>query len=290
MLSDEFVINYHITEKCNYACRHCYAKWKIDNNQEIHRDMTQVEILLNRLYDFFSKRSKRLRLNLAGGEPLLCKHIGQIIELANSIGFRVSLISNGSPLTEKFIRSHAKQLSMLGLSIDSLQPSRLKKIGRLSKCHQYLSAQHWFELIKLLRDSNEALLIKINTVVCQFNYDEYLGDFIDQITPDKWKIFRVLPLDNNSVRITNEAFSLFLDNHKQVTTPCYIENNEDMTESYIMVDPIGRFYQNSSVHNGGYTYSQRITEVGIEQAFNQINFNLDKYHNRYILRRQSHEC
>ncbi|EDN71560.1 conserved hypothetical protein [Beggiatoa sp. PS] len=284
MLRDELVINYHITEKCNYACRHCYAKWNVNDNQEIHTDMTQVEILLNNLYDFFSKRSKRLRLNLAGGEPLLCKHIGKIIELANSIGFRVSIISNGSALTEKFVRSHAKQLSVLGLSIDSLQPSRLKKIGRLSRNGQHLSEQKWFELIKLLRDSNETLLIKINTVVCQFNYDEYLGEFIDKIAPDKWKIFRVLPLDNNSVRISHHEFSLFLDNHKQVTMPYYIENNEDMTESYIMVDPIGRFYQNSPAHHG-YTYSQCITEIGIEKAFNQINFNLDKYHNRYILRR-----
>jgi len=289
MLIDELVINYHITEKCNYSCRHCYAKWEVDDNEEIHTNMTQIEMLLNSLYDFFSKRSKHVRLNLAGGEPLLCKHIGKIIKLANLIGFRVSIISNGSALTEKFIINHAKQLSMLGLSVDSLQPSRLKKIGRLNRSSQYLCAQKWFELISLLRDSNEALLIKINTVVCKFNYDEYLGEFIDQIAPDKWKIFRVLPVNNNSVRISNEEFSLFLDNHKQVTTPCYIENNEDMTESYIMVDPIGRFYQNSSVPNGGYTYSQRITEVGIEQAFNQINFNLDKYHNRYVLRRQTHE-
>lgn len=281
MLIDELVINYHMTEKCNYSCRHCYAKWEVHDSQEIHSDMKKVDILLNNIYDFFSKRSKRVRLNLAGGEPLLCKQIGKIIELANSIGFRVSIISNGSALTKRFIVNHAKQLSMFGFSIDSVQPSRLKKIGRLSRSGQYFSTKKWFELFRLLRDSNSELLIKVNTVVCQFNYDEYMGNFIDRICPNKWKIFRILPLDNKSDSISNNKFSLFLDNHKHVVTPRYIENNEDMIESYIMIDPVGRFYQNSNTHNGCYTYSKRITEVGVEKAFNQIHFNLDRYYNRY---------
>ncbi len=281
MLIDELVINYHITEKCNYHCQYCYAKWKVDKNKEIHNNLTQIEILLNNLYEFFSKRSKHVRLNLAGGEPLLCKNIGKIIELANSIGFRVSIISNGSALTEKFIKNYAKQLYMLGLSIDSLQANRLQKIGRLSNKNQYLGTKKWLKLTSLLNESNDKLFIKINTVVSQFNYDENLGEFIHKIAPYKWKIFRVLPLNNNQVHISNTEFLFFIQNHKQVTVPCYIEDNEDMTESYIMVDPIGRFYQNSP-NRDGYTYSQRITDVGVEQAFNQINFELDKYQNRYI--------
>jgi radical S-adenosyl methionine domain-containing protein 2 len=63
-------------------------------------------------------------------------------------------------------------------------------------------------------------------------------------------------------------------------TPRYIEDNEDMIESYIMVEPSGRFYQNSM--DGHYSYSLPITEVGAKSAFNQINFSLNKYDRRYF--------
>jgi radical S-adenosyl methionine domain-containing protein 2 len=282
MLVDELVVNYHITARCNYSCQHCYANWASNNTQEIHRDMTKVKRLLNEIYPFFSQQSKTLRLNLAGGEPLLCKNIGKIIELAHAIGFRVSLISNGSALTHKFILNNAKQLAMVGLSIDSLQPARLKKIGRLTRNGQYLSPKTFREKVSRLREVNDQLQIKFNTVVCQFNYDEYFGDFIDSVRPDKWKIFRVLPFAQPETAISDDEFSLFLNNHRDIVTPHYIENNDDMIESYIMVDPIGRFYQNST--DGHYTYSQPITEVGAENAFNQINFSPTKYSNRYQVR------
>jgi len=278
MLVNELVVNYHITEKCNYSCQHCYAKWA-SNNPEIHRDMTEVKRLLNNIYSFFSKRSQTVRLNLAGGEPLLCKNIGKIIELADTIGFRVSVISNGSALTHKFILNNAKQLAMVGFSIDSLQPARLKKIGRLTRNGRYLSPNQFREKVSRLREVNDELQIKFNTVVCQFNYDEYMGDFIDAVQPNKWKIFRILPFTPQGTAISDDEFSSFIDNHRDVVTPRYIENNDDMIESYIMVDPIGRFFQNAA--DGHYTYSPPIIQVGAEKAFNQVTFSSDKYVNRY---------
>jgi radical S-adenosyl methionine domain-containing protein 2 len=278
MFVKELVVNYHITARCNYSCQHCYAKWA--DHQEIHRDMTTVKRLLNEIYRFFSPHSQTVRLNLAGGEPLLCNNLHEIIQLAHSIGFRVSIISNGSALNHKFIVDNAKLLSMVGLSIDSLQPARLKKMGRLTKSGQYLSPKKLQQKVSQLRAANSTLLIKINTVVCQFNYDEYLGDFIDSVQPDKWKIFRVLPFACHEAAISDDQFSLFLDNHRDVMTPRYIEDNEDMIESYIMVEPSGRFYQNSI--DGHYTYSRRIIKVGAEKAFNQVTFSLNKYDKRYF--------
>ena len=71
----EFVVNYHMNEFCNYSCEYCYAKWGIgDLKKEIHNDLDKVKILLNSLYDFFSKTNESVRLNLVGGEPSLTKN------------------------------------------------------------------------------------------------------------------------------------------------------------------------------------------------------------------------
>ena len=53
-----------------------------------------------------------------------------------------------------------------------------------------------------------------------------------------------------------------------------------MTDSYLMIDPIGRFFQNS-ILGSGYSYSTPIVNTGIEEALNEINFDPEKFHGRY---------
>ncbi len=50
-----------------------------------------------------------------------------------------------------------------------------------------------------------------------------------------------------------------------------------MLESYIMIDSLGRFYQNSG---NFYKYSKSILEVGVLRAFNQVAY----YHAKFIER------
>lgn len=47
-----------------------------------------------------------------------------------------------------------------------------------------------------------------------------------------------------------------------------------MLESYLMINPEGRFYQNSK---GSYTYSSSILEVGLESALSEIQFDQKKF-------------
>lgn len=39
--ANQLVINYHITEKCNYDCHYCYAKWAKPN--ELHRNVDEMK-------------------------------------------------------------------------------------------------------------------------------------------------------------------------------------------------------------------------------------------------------
>ncbi|WHR53209.1 hypothetical protein O8413_20755 [Vibrio furnissii] len=49
----ELVINWHLTEVCNYGCKYCFAKWGRPN--ELHRYRQKVATLLDNLADYFIK-------------------------------------------------------------------------------------------------------------------------------------------------------------------------------------------------------------------------------------------
>ncbi len=59
----------------------------------------------------------------------------------------------------------------------------------------------------------------------------------------------------------------------------FFEDNSDMTQSYLMIDPMGRFFQNGN--NSFYTYSSPIHEIGFENALSSIEFDDNCYINRY---------
>ena len=54
--------------------------------------------------------------------------------------------------------------------------------------------------------------IKINTVVNKLNVSEDLSCFISQIQPNKWKIFKLLPVYSNKLDITEQEFHQFIEN------------------------------------------------------------------------------
>jgi len=57
----------------------------------------------------------------------------------------------------------------------------------------------------------------------------------------------------------------------------YIENN-DVIESYLMISPDGRLFQNGSEE---YTYSRPLTEVSFADALSDIKFDSKKFESRY---------
>jgi radical S-adenosyl methionine domain-containing protein 2 len=50
-----------------------------------------------------------------------------------------------------------------------------------------------------------------------------------------------------------------------------------MTESYVMIDPAGRFFDSAQ---GTYIYSLPILEVGVEEALKQVSINPERFRER----------
>lgn len=239
----EITINWHIIQKCNYKCYYCFAKYKKSYKKEIYYLKKEIEILLNKIYCTFkrSNENSNIRLNISGGEPKLSRNLDFIIETAYRIGFKVSIITNSSILTTKFIRLNAKYLSIFAISIDSINKTNNLKIGRVIK-ENTLEISDIFKNIELFRSFNKDIKIKISTVVNKDNYNEYLGDFINLIKPDKWKVFQALSINSNAIYCNDKQYKIFLQNHSKLKVAIYSESNDEMIDSYIMIDPYGRFY------------------------------------------------
>ncbi|HKX54595.1 MAG TPA: radical SAM protein [Xanthomonadales bacterium] len=88
------IIHLHPTVRCNLACLHCYSESDPQQGKGLDADEIchALQVLRSEGYAVIS---------LSGGEPLVYQPLGQVIEFAKSIGFRVTMISNGLLATRK---------------------------------------------------------------------------------------------------------------------------------------------------------------------------------------------
>ena len=288
----ELVINWHITEACNYRCRYCYAHWAGSGRELIHNIPATTRMLEN-LWLYFHPRNlanplrrqmdwQGVRLNLAGGEPLLYpERVSQILLAARNIGFTTSLITNGSLLSPAVTVQIAPHLSVLGVSLDSGQSPTNRLIGRQGPHGQLLIVEQLAEVIEEARRCNSSLQIKLNTVVNALNCHEDLSVLLQRLAPQRWKILRMLPVITNELMVSDSDFQDFVARHQHLGHILCVEDNTEMVESYLMIDPLGRFFQNASGQSS-YRYSCPIPDVGPEQAFAEVGVDAAKFCARYL--------
>ncbi|WP_462164370.1 viperin family antiviral radical SAM protein [Pseudoalteromonas xiamenensis] len=284
----ELVINWHITEVCNYDCKYCFAKW--GRPKELHRSLEEIEKLLNNLALYFINGQSRLkselgyetvRLNLAGGEPMMLGSTFFIIlMLAKQKGFKTSIITNGHYLVNSRLDFPKNVLDMIGISFDSQDLITRKKIGRVDRKGNSLSVEDLKVALEGLFETQKGIKTKINTVINSLNYEEDFSSLIGELKPYKWKVLQVMPYGADDFLISNDKFNQFVERHSGLGLPIFAESNSTMTESYLMIDPLGRFYQNS-VSACGYKYSDSINQCGVESALAQIAFNPKTFLSRY---------
>lgn len=282
----ELVVNWHITEACNYHCNYCFAKWDKQKNElmndedSVSKLMDEIQKLPSILNGKYLTEFESIRLNLVGGETFLnIRKVTRIIHQAKQRKFSLSAITNGSRLNNDLVTLIADDFNSIGFSVDSLDSPTNIKIGRTEKSG-VMDTDKILRDISLIKELNPSIDIKINTVVSSLNQSEDLSAFIDQAAPNKWKVFKVLPVITRENEVSQDDFIEFLERHSKFENIISSEDNDEMTDSYLMIDPIGRFFQNS-ILGSGYSYSTPIVNTGIEEALNEINFDPEKFHGRY---------
>ena len=272
-------VNYHLVKHCPMACNFCYARF-----DDVIRD-TKVSTLglpIEQARAVVAELASLgfTKINFAGGEPLLRKDLPDLIRYAKSLGFVTSIISNGQLITADWIKSVYGNLDQIGISVDSALAERRIKMGRAIK-GKPLSNEDYLDRATLIQLAHISL--KINSVVTAENWDEDMSAFIRKLAPARWKVFQALQIDGQNdldaalIRCPDQAFAHFKRTHADLTNQgvrTVFEGNDDMTASYAMVDPAGRFYDNVE---GAYRYSQPIWKVGGQAALGQVVVDTDKF-------------
>lgn len=286
----ELVINYHMSEACNYRCEFCFATWETQRKRaELHRADGGVDALLDHFAGYFLDDNplrretgySAVRINFAGGEPvLLGNRFQSAVRRAHGLGFTCSVITNGHFIDEAFVAEMAPLLSMVGVSYDSAEPETQRAIGRRDRRNRVLPPDRLLDLFGQMRKANPSAALKINTVVNRLNWEEEMNSFLDAAWPDKWKVLRVLPVLGDALTVADTQFKAFCQRHQGQGRRMIIEDNTSMSQSYLMINPEGRFYQNGQPRKG-YATSAPILETGVAHALSQISFDPPRFAGRY---------
>lgn len=229
-----YTFNLHFTDYCNFHCKHCFVK---KEGKELSLD--KIKIIADKLADFQTKNHIKIRVNLAGGEPLLSKNIQSIIDYLNEVGLEVSIITNGYYLTYDFINNNQNKLSMIGISVDSLNYKTNELIGRIDN-GKTLDKETLLYYCKVIQ--NCGIKLKINTCITSLNLSEDINELIKEVEPDRFKVLRAL-CDS-----TTEQFNITDKEWEKVKsryTNAFFEDNEYMRTSYMIIDSEGNLSRNN---------------------------------------------
>ena len=271
------VVNYHITNRCNYHCNYCFGKFDGQKDPSL-ADATRI---IRNIADYFTQNNiKDGRINFAGGEPTLYEHLDELIDYASSLGLSVSIVTNASLLTPERIRSWQGKVSCIGISIDSIDYATNITIGRCYK-NKVIDLPNWADLAKVIHECD--IHLKINTVVSRLNLCEDLLPLYQALKPEKIKLFQMHLIDgiNNRAkpfRITDSEFEDFCEHLKSYASVIVAEPCGSMENSYLMVNPEGKFQLNN---NGSYQTFGDLNTTSLSEILKTVPLDSEKFSSRY---------
>ncbi|KAI0457182.1 hypothetical protein F5B21DRAFT_521429 [Xylaria acuta] len=275
-------VNYHFTRKCNKSCSFCFHTEKsshVASENEMKRGLRLL------------REAGMRKLNIAGGETFLyprklamiCQFCKEELELES-----VSIITNGTKVTKKWMEENGRFVDVMGVSCDSFNEKTNIAIGRGTgnNVKQLFKIRDWCREL--------GIKFKLNTVICTHNWQEDMVDMIKELDPYRWKVFQVLyvPGENDAededinlskrkrnarkLLISDEQFKTFCNKHQHLKA-FVPESNSLMASSYLILDEYLCFLDKGA---GVEKQSRSILEVGVQKALSEIHFDEKAFYQR----------
>lgn len=210
---ESFYFQWHITDKCNLSCSHCYQ-----NSENSYRDLPVKDLM--KIADLIDSVCAKLGVSahiaLTGGEPFSRKEdlftLLQYLDAINNV-HEIEILSNGTLLDEPmlFELKKIKKMHMIQLSIE----------GGDEITHDLIRGQGSFEktisAIKLLKAHNFKVSAMMTLSKVNFDKIQKTYEFLNSLEVDFFAVDRFIPesLDifkfNTNVLNKEEAYNAYLE-------------------------------------------------------------------------------
>ncbi|MBL0340355.1 MAG: GTP 3',8-cyclase MoaA [Bacteroidetes bacterium] len=174
MLKDSFgrvhdYLRISLTDRCNYQCLYCLPEpeFKSGCHSSSHDSMSADEI--ESIAAVFVQQGVK-KIRITGGEPLVRKDAGDIIDRLGKFDIKLAITTNGSRINAFIDAFQRSKLRSVNVSLDSLNPATFKQLTNKDDFKKVYSN------IELLLSLNYH--VKINMVVMNGYNDHEIGDFV----------------------------------------------------------------------------------------------------------------
>ncbi|TAL74748.1 MAG: GeoRSP system radical SAM/SPASM protein [Bacteroidetes bacterium] len=160
LLKAPLTINWAVTNRCNFQCKHCYSR--ADTDEELGFD--ELCTITKKLSE-----AKVFSVNFGGGEPLLRKDLLEVARFAVDLGLAVSMNSNGF-LIDRVTARKLKEAGFgkVGISIDSPK-------HEIHDLFRGIKGSHGKALAALSHLKEAGIETSISSVICKINIDNIDG-------------------------------------------------------------------------------------------------------------------
>lgn len=256
-------VNYHFTRECNKTCGFCFHTATTSYILPIEEAKRGLALLAS---------AGMKKINFAGGEPFLYpKFLGQLIAYSKeTLSLQsVTIVTNGSLVKESFLQEYGRYIDIIAVSCDSFDEKINTEIGRGNgdNVRSLFQISEWCK--------KYGIKFKLNTVVCQLNYDEDMNENLARLRPFRWKCFQVLMVagENDSEEtlrdarkfvISDDKYAAFCNRHQD--QPCFVaESNALMVTSYLILDEYMCFLSGDEKKP-----TPSILDVGVKAALSAV--------------------
>jgi radical SAM protein with 4Fe4S-binding SPASM domain len=128
----DFFVQWHLTERCNLRCRHCYQNISVpamSASEIVPAIDSVIETIKNWVTDYDVVMSPSF--NFTGGEPILHEDLMEILEHVRNRGYATALMSNGTLITDDIARRlKLLQVEEVQVSIEGMKAVHDRIRGR----------------------------------------------------------------------------------------------------------------------------------------------------------------
>ncbi|MBI5882992.1 MAG: radical SAM protein [Elusimicrobia bacterium] len=244
---EPFFLQWHITDRCNLSCRHCYRdKPKPDLSAP---DLARV---WENLLDLRKAMPQdRARLQIAGGEPMLSPHLFEVLDWAASAGLQTRMLSNGVLIDQQA----AADLKAHGCAIVQLS------LEGMAETHDFIRGHGAFEKVldaaRLLREAGVGVTFAVTLTKAGAADLPQLLDLASR-TADRIGFHRLVPCGTGKGLAAEmlgpaelrSAFEL-IQRYKQEHPKSEIPLRDPLWKAYLTCTQISRYADGCSAGYGG---------------------------------------